>query len=261
MQYSIGASRLFYVGSTSRSKEIPARILEAFNGVLQTDGYTGYNPVFDPDRAVGPATKGYCWVHGRRNFYDLTSADFQNRLKNKSSKVRLESEPAEVIVLKIDELMEVEETIRGRSSAVRLGVRQQRSAPLVAELKDLFDSMMKNLSKQSELAKAIKYMLRRWDGFTTFLEDGRVCMTNNLAEQGMRPVAQGRKRWLFFRSRKGLETGTILMTLVYTAELNGVDPQAWLEDVLERIKDTPEKDLPTLLPWNWKILNAQKVAA
>ena len=117
------------------------------------------------------------------------------------------------------------------------------------------------LSRHAPVAKAMDYMLKRWDGFTAFLGDGRVCLSNNAAERALRGVALGRRAWLFAGSDRGGERAAFMYSLIATAKLNDVDPQAWLADVLARIADTPRSRLGELLPWNWTAASAHAQAA
>ena len=126
------------------------------------------------------------------------------------------------------------------------------SAPLIADLEAWMRAERSGLSRHAEVAKAMDYMLKAWDAFTLFLEDGRVCLTNNAAELALRGIALGRKSWLFAGSDRGGERAALMYTLIVTAKMNDVDPQAWLADVLARIADTKQTRLPDLLPWNWK---------
>ena len=155
-------------------------------------------------------------------------------------------------VQRLDALFDIERTINGRSAAERLAVRQELSAPLMLELHAWLMTQIGKLSRNHDLAKAINYMLRRWNAFTRFLGDGRVCMTNNAAERALRCVPLGRKAWLFCGSDRGGQRAAILYTLIQTARLNDVDPQAWLANVLARIADQPVSRLDELLPWNWQ---------
>ena len=131
-------------------------------------------------------------------------------------------------------------------------MRQELSAPLMTELHAWLTTQLARLSRNHDLAKAINYMLRRWDAFTCFLDDGRVCLTNNAAERALRCVPLGRKAWLFCGSYRGGQRAAVLYTLIQTARLNDVDPQAWLADVLARIAEHPVRQLDRLLPWNWR---------
>ena len=142
----------------------------------------------------------------------------------------------------------------------RLAVRQERSAPLVAELEEWMRGERAKLSRHAPVAQAIDYMLKRWEGFSRFLADGRICLTNNAAERALRGLALGRKSWLFAGSDRGADRAAVMYTLIGTAKLNDADPQAWLADVLARIADTPQGRLSDLLPWNWKAQSARLAA-
>ena len=131
-------------------------------------------------------------------------------------------------------------------------MRQAQSAPLVAELEAWMHAESQRLSKHAEVARAMSYMLRRWEGFTRFLQDGRACLSNNAAERALRGISLGRKSWLFAGSDRGGARAAFMYTLIATAKLNDIDPQAWLAEVLERIADLPGSRLPELLPWNWQ---------
>lgn len=165
--------------------------------------------------------------------------------------------PASVIrspwsVQKIDALFAIERDINVSSAAVRLAAHQEYSAPLMAELKDWLGGQLAKLSRSHDLAKAINYMLRRWDAFTRFLDDGRVCLSNNAAERALRCVPLGRKAWLFCGSDRGGQRAAIAYALIQTCRLNDIDPQAWLADVLARIANHPIASLDELLPWKWQ---------
>ena len=131
-------------------------------------------------------------------------------------------------------------------------MRQQRIKTIVAELESWMRGERARLSRHAEVAKAIDYMLKRWPSFTRFLDDGRICLTNNAAERALRGIGIGRKSWLFAGSDRGGERAAAMFTLIETAKLNGIDPQAWLTDVLGRIADHPASKLDQLLPWHWK---------
>ena len=139
------------------------------------------------------------------------------------------------------------------SAAGRLAVRQERGTPLVAALEAWMRAERAKLSRHNAVAKAIDYMLTRWQAFTRFLDDGRICLSNNAAERALRGLALGRKSWLFAGSERGAERAALMDTLIHTAKLNDVDPQAWLADVLARIADHPVHRLDELLPWNWAV--------
>src|SRR5207248_4696504 len=138
-----------------------------------------------------------------------------------------------------------------QSAEQRRAVRQELSAPLVADLERWMREQRAKLSRGNDVAKAMEYMLKRWPAFTRFLEDGRICLSNNAAERALRGIALGRKSWLFAGSDRGGERAAIMYTLIQTARLNDVDPQAWLANVLARINDHKITDLAALLPWSW----------
>ena len=163
-------------------------------------------------------------------------------------------------VKRIDALFDIERAINGQSAEERLKVRKEKSAPLVAELESWMREERAKLSKHAAVAKAMDYMLKRWDGFARFLEDGRICLTNNAAERALRGLALGRRAWLFAGSDRGGERAAVMFTLIGTARLNDIDPQAWLADVLARIAEHPARRLDELLPWNWKAGQQKKAA-
>jgi transposase len=146
----------------------------------------------------------------------------------------------------------IERDINGVSTDERLRVRQERSAPLLAELRTWLTEQRYKLSRSSAVIKPIDYMLKRWDGFARFAEDGRVCLTNNAAERALRGLAIGRKAWLFAGYDRGAERAAAMYTLIMTASLNDIDPKAWLADVFARIASIPQSRLKELLPWEWK---------
>jgi transposase len=238
-----------YYASRDRRHEHPVRHLHGFTGILQADAYSGYNELYDPSRAPGPITAALCWAHARRQFFEL--ADIAaNARRGKSAAVI--SPIALEAVKRIDALFDIERGINGQSAEQRLRVRQEQSAPLVAALEAWLREQRSRLSSASSVAAPIDYMLRRWDRFTRFLDDGRICLTNNAAERALRGFALGRKSWLFAGSERGAERAAVMATLIMTAKLNDVDPQAWIADVLARINDHNIQNLEQLLPWNWK---------
>jgi len=164
-------------------------------------------------------------------------------------------------VRRIDELFAIERTINGMPTGDRLAVRQQKSRPIVTDLENWMRTERTRLSRHAETAKAIDYMLTRWPTFTRFLDDGRICLSNNAAERALRGVALGRRAWLFAGSDRGGERAAAIYTLIATAKLNDINPQAWLADVLARIADHPVSRLHELLPWHWKATQNQAAAA
>ena len=155
-------------------------------------------------------------------------------------------------VKRIDVLFDIERGINGKAAEQRRAVRQELSAPVLADLKGWMQAERRKLSRHSPVAKAMDYILRRWDLFARFLDDGRICLTNNAAERALRGIALGRKSWLFAGSDRGGVRAAAMYTLIGTAKLNNVNPQAWLADVLDRIAGTPQSQLDKLLPWNWQ---------
>jgi len=156
-------------------------------------------------------------------------------------------------VRRIDAIFAIEREINGATTEQRLALRQERVKPLVSELEGWIRAERARLSRHADLAKAIEYMLKRWPAFTRFLDDGRICLSNNAAERALRGIALGRRAWLFAGSDRGGERAAAIYTLIATAKLNGVDPRAWLADVLRRIADHPAARLHELLPWHWKL--------
>ena len=152
----------------------------------------------------------------------------------------------------MDALFAIERAINGKRPQERAAVRKISSRPLVDDLQLYMREQAAKLSRGHDLVKAIQYMLKRWPAFTLFLDDGRVCITNNAAERGLRGIALGRKSWLFCGSDRGGERAAAMYSLIVTARMNGVDPQAWLTDVLARIAAHPAHRLDELLPWNWR---------
>ena len=195
---------------------------------------------------------------GGRKFYELADIAATKRRGKRAPPISPLSLEA---VTRIDALFDIERAIRGESAARRLAVRRERSAPLVAELEDWMRTERAGLSRHAAVAKAMDYMLKRWDGFARFLDDGRICLTNNAAERALRPLCLGRKSWLFCGSDRGGERAAVMHTLIGTAKLNDVDPQAWLADVLDRIAKQPQTRLSELPPWHWKAQRQQALAA
>src|SRR5437764_15413634 len=170
------------------------------------------------------------------------------------------SECIEEAVKHIDLLFAIEREINGLASQERLRVRQERSRPLVVELQAWLREQRASLSRNSDTTKAINYCLSRWDAFTRFLDDGRLCLSNNAAERELRTVALGRKNWTFAGSDEGGRRAAAIYTLIATAKLNDVDPQTWLADVLARLPESPAKRIHEVLPWNWRPQNPPKAA-
>jgi transposase len=241
---------MFYY-SRDRRGEHPQGHLAGYAGILQADAYDGYNKLYLPTRSPGPILEAACWVHARRPFFAMADIEENARRKAAGKKEIALSPIAIEIVRRIDALFEIERSINGKSAEERLAVRQTLSRPLVEDLQVYMRAQAAKLSRGHDLVKAINYILKRWAAFTLFLEDGRVCLSNNAAERGLRGIALGRKSWLFCGSDRGGQRAAAMYSLIVTAKMNGVDPQAWLTDVLSRIAAHPAHRLDELLPWNW----------
>jgi transposase len=250
------AAVLFY--SRDRTGEHPERHLRGYVGILQADAYAGFNRLYDAGRKGGPLVEAACWAHARRKFFVLADVT----AKAKDGRLPVVAPLALEAVKRIDAIFDIEREINGLLAAERCAVRTERTALLVADLEAWMRTERARLSRHAEVAKAMDYMLKRWEAFTRFLEDGRICLTNNAAERELRGIALGRKAWLFAGSDRGGERGALMYTLIQTAKLNDVDPQAWLADVLARINDHIIHRLDELLPWNWAAeAERRKVAA
>lgn len=238
--------------SRDRRGDHPKRHLAQWSGILQADAYAGYNELYAPNRESGPILEAGCFAHARRKFFELADVEGAARKKSRGEKVGVVYPIALEAVQKLDALFAIERDINGRSPTERHALRQELSAPLMAELHDWLNLQLGRISRNHDLAKAINYMLRRWAAFTRFLADGRVCLSNNAAERALRCVPLGRKSWLFCGSDRGGQRAAVAYSLIQTCRLNDVDPQAWLADILARIADHPVSRLDELLPWNWR---------
>jgi transposase len=233
--------------SRDRTAEHPNRHLAGYAGILQADAYAGYTALYEADRQPGPITEAACWAHGRRKLFELAEL----------SRAPLAIEA----VRRIDAIFDAERAINGLPAEARLAVRQQHIAPLVTELEAWMRESRGRLSRHNPVAKAMNYMLTRWETFARFLGDGRICLTNNAAERALRGIALGRKSWLFAGSDRGGDRAAAMYSLIYTAKLNDVDPRTWLADVLARIANHPASRLHELLPWTWAQAREGKAAA
>ncbi len=238
--------------SRDRRGEHPQAHLAAWSGILQADAFAGYNELYAADRQAGLILEAGCFAHARRKFFELADVEGAARKKSRGEKTGQIYPIALEAVQRLDALFEIERTINGKTADERLAFRQELSAPLMDELHAWLSAQLAKLSRHHDLAKAINYMLRRWDAFTRFLTDGRVCLTNNAAERALRCVPLGRKAWLFCGSDRGGQRAAIVYSLIQTCRLNDVDAQAWLADVLARIAEHPISKLSDLLPWNWQ---------
>jgi transposase len=241
---------MFYY-SRDRRGEHPQAHLAGYAGILQADAYDGYNKLYLADRKPGPVREAACWVHARRPFFAMADLE-ENARRKAAGKKEIPLSPIAIeIVRRIDALFEIERSINGKSPEERLAVRRNLSRPLADDLRVYMREQAARLSRGHDLVKAVNYILKRWPAFTLFLEDGRACLSNNAAERGLRGIALGRKSWLFCGSDRGGRRAAAMYSLIVTAKMNGVDPQAWLTDVLSRIAAHPAHRLDELLPWNW----------
>jgi transposase len=246
---------LFYY-SRDRRGEHPQGHLARWSGVLQADAYSGYGQLYDGGRSAGPITEAVCWAHSRRKFFELADIAASARGKARGKTDVVISPMALEAVRRIDRLFDIERAINGLTADQRLAARQELSKPLVGDLHAWMIQERARLSRGNEVAKAMDYMLKRWAAFARFLDDGRICLTNNAAERALRGIALGRKSWLFAGSDRGGQRAAFFYSLIVTAKMNDVDPQAWLADVLARIAEHPARRLDDLLPWNWKTARA-----
>lgn len=227
---------VIYRYSADRKGENPRQHLARFRGLLHADGYAGFGPLYQASGGT-PANVAevFCWAHVRRKFHDL----------------HLTGSPlAKEALDRIGRLFDVERAAHGLPPDVRRHIRQSRAAPLVEQLAGFLDASLPRLSGKSELAGAIRYARSRWEVLTRYLTDGRLEISNNAAERAIRPLALGRKNWLFAGSDSGAQRAAGMYTLIETAKLNGLDPEAYLRNVLARIADHPINLIAELLPWN-----------
>ena len=229
---SEAAAAVWFAYSPDRKGEHPAGHLQNYSGILQADGYAGFNKLYETGRIVEAA----CWAHVRRKFHDLYQAH-----RSPIAKEALE---------RIAQLYGIEEEIRGRSPAERREVRQARSRPLLEAMHVWLKATLAKLSQKSDVAVAIRYALERWTALLRFCDDGRIEIDNNAAERALRAVALGRKNYLFAGSDAGGERAAAIYSLLGSAKLNGIDPEAYLRLVLRRIADHPINRIAELLPWN-----------
>jgi transposase len=246
---------VFYY-SRDRGGAHPQAHLAQYTGILQADAYGGYGRLYEANRRPGPITQAACWSHARRKFFVLADLAANAQRKAQGKAAAFVSPVALAAVRRIDALFDIEREINGKPAADRLVVRQQFSTPLVEELESWMRQERGKFSRHNDVAQAMDYMLNRWQAFTQFLQDGRICLTNNAAERGLRGIALGRKAWLFAGSDRGGQRAAMMYSLIITAKMNNIDPQAWLADALARIADHPAQKLDELLPWNWTAASA-----
>jgi hypothetical protein len=229
---------VIYSYAPGRGGKYVATLLEGFSGILQVDGYDGYNILTRADRKGGPVTLAYCWAHLRRRFYEIAA----------KGPAPIASEA----LVRIQKLYEIEEEIRGQPPGERYAVRQAKSRPEVEELKAWFEDCRKRLSKASPVRAAMNYGLNQWNGLVRFLEDGRIEIDSNTVERSIRPIALNRKNSLFAGHDQGAQNWARIASFVETCKLNGVNPHAWLTDVLTKLVNRwPASRIDELMPWTY----------
>lgn len=234
-----GPPMVAYRFEDSRATDCVARHLSGYRGILQVDGYGAYSKLVRKDGGNDGVTLAGCWAHSRRKFYELHVA--------KSSKVATET------VERMAELWKIEDTVRGQSPEARVAARQERAAAIVHDLFALWQTTLPRVSAKSKLAEALRYSIKRRDVFERFLTDGRVEIDSNIVERAIRPQAITRKNSLFAGSDGGGRTWATIATLLQTAKMNSVDPQAWLTQTLERLTNGwPSSEIHTLMPWSYR---------
>ena len=223
---------VWFAYTPDRKGEHPKAHLSHFRGMLQADAYAGFDRIYE----AGSIQEAACWAHVRRKFYDLQVAH--------------KSPVAQEALRRIGELYAIEADIRGRKPEERRQVRNERSRPLLDSLKQWLEETLGKLSRKSDTSLAVRYALGRWEALMRYCDDGRLEIDNNAAERALRPVALGRKNYLFAGSDRGGESAAVIYSLIGTAKLNSVDPESYLRNVLSRIAEHPINRIEELLPWN-----------
>jgi transposase len=225
-----------YLYAPGRGSEHALAHLSGFSGVLQVDAYAAYNALADPKRAGGPVTLAFCWAHLRRQFHDIAAGG--------AAPIAREA------LQRIAALYAIEQNIRGGSADARRAVRQAQTKPLVDALKTWLEQKLEIVARRGPIGEAIRYGLTRWEGFTRFIDDGRIEMDSNIVERSIRPIALNRKNALFAGSDEGGAAWGVVASLIETCKLIGVEPHAYLADVLAKLADRwPMSRLDELLPW------------
>lgn len=238
-----GPPAVWFAYSPNRKGDHPQRHLRDFRGILQADGYAGFNKLYEERRV----TEAPCWAHVRRKFHDLEQAH--------SSPIAADA------LQRIGALYAIEDAVRGKLPEERRAVRQERSKPLLDSLHAWLQATLGRVSRKSEVAAAIAYALGRWQALLRYCDDGRIEIDNNAAERALRAVALGRKNYLFAGSDSGGERAAAIYSLIGSAKLNGVDPEAYLRHVLTHIADHPITRIAELLPWNVTLHSADPAPA
>ena len=231
----------WYRFTPDRTATHPLAHLAGFRGFLQADAYAGYDGLYRSG-----VTEVACWAHFRRKVFDLHERG---------------STPLTTDILdRIGALYAVEAGVRGQPPDVRHRARQDRTRPLVDALREVLDAALRRLSPKSDMAKAIAYGTRRWPALCRFLDDGRLEIDNNIAERALRGIAVGRRNWLFAGSRAGGECAAAIYTVIQTCKANGIDPQAYITDVIAKVADDwPASRWNELMPWNWRAATDQDI--
>ncbi|HZC16351.1 MAG TPA: IS66 family transposase [Caulobacteraceae bacterium] len=234
----------YYRYSPDRKGEHAQALLASASGFLHADAYAGFDKLYEPDPKTGrPRLEPVaCWAHARRELFD-------EHVKTKSP-IALQA------LEKIGAIFAVERGINGQGAETRRAVRQAQSLPLLADLKAYLETSLGRISRKGDLAKAIRYSLSRWAALCRFTEDGRLEMTNNAAERAIRPLTLGRRNWTFLGSDAGGDRAAVFFTLIQSCKLNGVNPEAYLADLVGRIADHQASRIDELLPWNWRPASA-----
>ena len=241
---SLEPPAVWFAYSPDRKGEHPKNHLKEFTGILQADAYAGYSALYEEREATDrPIVEAACWAHARRKFFDLA--------KSHQLPVALQA------VDTIAQFYAIEKAIRGQSPEERQRVRKTKTEPLLIAYKAWLDQALVGLSSKGDLAKAIRYTTTRWKAFTRFVENGSIEMDNNAAERSIRPIALGKKNYLFAGSDDGGQRAASMYSLIETAKLNGINPQAYLAHVLTHIGEHKINRIDELLPWNV----ADKIAA
>ena len=228
-----------YSYAPGRGADHAIALLKGFAGILQTDGYAAYKTLVEADRARDAIALAHCWAHARRRFFELA--------KGGSAPI------AEEALRRIAKLYAIEAEIRGQDADTRKAARQAHSRPLAQDLKLWLEAKLATVASRSPLAEAVRYALARWDGLTRFLGDGRIELDTNPVERSIRPIALNRKNALFAGSDEGAENWAVLATLIECCKLHGVNPTAYLTDVLTRLVNGHlESRLGELTPWRWQ---------
>jgi transposase len=229
---------VFYRYSPDRKAEHAESLLEGCQGYMHADGYAGFGSLYETNPITGKSRmmEVACWAHVRRKLYEVHVAT---------------SSPAALDLLeRMAALFKLEADIRGRTSEERRAARAKHALPLLNALKEAMEAALARGSKKSALSQALRYTLTRWPALTRYTTDGRLDMKNNAAERAIRPIAIGRKNWTFAGSDDGGRRAAIMYTIIETAKLNAIDPEAYLHSVIDRIAQHPMRKIHELLPWN-----------